>query len=57
MKVKDLITKLEEFDGDTEVSITDGYKCVCYTTDNLDITLYVYGETTLVDIGIGGNEI
>lgn len=58
MKNKDLIKKLQEFDGELEVSITDGYEAFCYTTENLEIRVFQeVGDQTTLDIGIGGNRI
>jgi hypothetical protein len=54
MKVKDLIKKLQEFDQELEVGITDGYTCTCYDTDKIEIKLYTEEMDTIVDIGIGG---
>ena len=58
MLVKELIEKLKEFDGDLEVSITDGYNWTGYHTDNIEIALFEESDCkTLVDIGIGGCQI
>lgn len=61
MTVKELITELSKFDENLEVSITDGFNCYNYHTDNIFITEYQDDECgrsrTLVDIGIGGNLI
>jgi hypothetical protein len=57
MKNKDLIKKLQEFDGELDVSITDGYDVLCYTTENIDVKVFQDGDQTTLDIGIGGNRI
>lgn len=51
MKVKELISKLLEFDQDTEVLITDGIRCYCYRGDYY-IRSY-FGDQLYVDIEIG----
>ena len=51
MKVKELISKLLEFDADTEVLITDGMRCYCYRGD-YHIKPYI-DDKLYVDIGIG----
>jgi len=57
MKVKDLIAKLQEFDQELEVTITDGFENNFYHTENLEIVKYIDFTMTVpvVDIGIGGN--
>ena len=57
MKNKDLVKKLQEFDEDLEVTITDGYEAFCYTTENIEVRLFLDGDQTTLDIGIGGNRI
>lgn len=56
MKVKELIEKLSAFDGDMEVTISDGYECVFYKA-NADYDFVVVEsavDPNCVDIGIGG---
>jgi len=57
MKVKDLITKLSEFDGELEVTISDGFEYIFYSTKDIKIDVFEDRGTTTVDIGIGGNMI
>ena len=61
MKVKKLIEKLQEFDDELEVTITDGFAGLCYHTNNIDIQLFEEDGNSncemTVDIGIGGNRI
>lgn len=52
MKVKDLIKKLEIFDQDKEVIISDGHRCNFYKGDFI---ICMYHDC--VDIGISGYEI
>ena len=54
MTVKELITKLQKFNPDLEVTITDGWECVCYHTKNIEIKEFQDNGVTEVDIGIGG---
>lgn len=58
MSVKSLIEELLKYPGHLEVSITDGFNGYCYTTDNIEITLFEADEKGVsLDIGIGGNLI
>ena len=56
MKVAELITQLQRFDPEVEVSITDGMDCRCYTTNDLEIKMFedVDGKVS-IDIGIGAD--
>ena len=53
MKVKNLIEQLKSFDGDLEVTISDGYHYKFYDTDNIEIVMTDNG----IDIGVGGCRI
>jgi hypothetical protein len=54
MKVKELIKKLECFDPELEVTITDGFEALCYHTNGCEIALFEDGNSKVVDVGIGG---
>ena len=57
MKVKELITKLLEFDQNLEVTITDGWEAENYHTNSIQIKEFTEGygnPIKTVDIGIGG---
>ncbi len=55
MKVRELIHKLSQYDGELEVILTDGYQYNFYNSLNLAFELFVddNGKTKL-DIGLGG---
>ncbi len=67
MKVKELIAKLQTFDQELEVTITDGYRCVFYgkQEDGLDFDVQEVHDfcedsdtpVIVVDIGVGGCEL
>ena len=71
MKVKELIAKLQTFDQDLEVTVTDGYRCIFYgkQKDGTDFDIQAFhdfgnvdgaggeGHVITVDIGIGGCEM
>lgn len=69
MKVKELIAKLQSFDQDLEVTITDGYRCLFYgkQEDGTDFDIQAFHDfgnedeagnvIATVDIGIGGCEM
>ena len=57
MKVKELIAKLQEFDPELEVAITDGFSGAHYHTKNIEIKVFKDDEDITLDIGIGGNRI
>lgn len=54
MKVKELIEKLQQFNPELEVVITDGYECLVYHTKGIEIKEFEWDGTVDVDIGIGG---
>lgn len=55
MKVKKMIEELGKFDPDLEVTITDGFKCNCYHTKNIEFALFEdLDHSVSLDIGIGG---
>lgn len=55
MRVRDLIEKLQQFDPELEVTITDGYEAVCYHTKGSEIKTFQFpDEPDVVDIGVGG---
>lgn len=61
MKVKELIAALQKFDGDMEVTISDGFMIHYYRGDFevglLDEDALDEGESPMVEIAIGGTEI
>ena len=57
MKVKELINKLNQFNPELEVTITDGFKYRFYGTKNITINEIAGRNQAYVDIGIGGNEL
>lgn len=57
MKVKELIKKLEDFDGELSVTITDGFECAHYHTLNLEFQMCIDDDGEFLDIGIGGNRM
>jgi hypothetical protein len=60
MTVQELINKLNTFDPNLEVEITDGCEAVCYSTKNAEVKVFDYEDDSgkvVVDIGIGGNRL
>lgn len=53
MKVKDMINALARFDGDMEVTISDGYEGVFYAGHDFNDYQIAEFEGT-IDISIGG---
>jgi hypothetical protein len=58
MNRKQLIEALLQIgDDDTEVTITDGYRAMCYSGDyHVQTFQYYSGGPITIDIGIGGCE-
>jgi hypothetical protein len=54
MKIKELIHFLKDFSEDTEVIITDGYNCNCYSGKFQLQEWKDYDGKIKVDIGVGG---
>lgn len=58
MKIKELINKLNQFNPEMEVRITDGCEAISYHTNNPTIVLINDSDDeSFVDIGIGFNKI
>jgi hypothetical protein len=58
MIVKELIEKLQKYNENMEVTITDGFNYKFYHTNKLLITeFYDSQDIKYLDIGIGGCEI
>lgn len=57
MKVSELIQQLQQFPGDMEVSITDGYEHKVYGGDFTVNEFVDCDGRMVVDIGIGGMEV
>ena len=58
MKVKELIARLDEFNSELDVVITDGYEAVCYHTEGAEMVKFEDEKGfAVVDIGIGGLRI
>lgn len=56
MTVKELIKELKKFDPSFEVTITDGFEGLCYTTKRIVLTAFRENDGTMsCDIGIGNN--
>lgn len=56
MKVRDMIEKLQGYDPELEVTITDGFECRSFRGD-FEFSLYEIDENIKeLDIGIGGLE-
>lgn len=53
MKVNELILKLSSFDPKLDVTISDGYDLVFYSTEDLDFVC----DDKVLDIGIGSCKI
>ena len=56
MKAKEMIAELQKFDPNLEVTITDGFKCHCYHTKNIEFQRFEDEREVYLDIGIGGND-
>jgi len=54
MTVGKLIERLQEFDRDLPVTLTDGHECTWYNLGKAEFELCVEGRRSSLDIGIGG---
>lgn len=58
MKVKELIETLQKFNGELEVTISDGHNLYFYHTNDCEFNRYINDDRQYVlDIGIGGNKL